>query len=482
MSSDYFYDGQIRRYILQFMRIFSDFKYEVGPDGNGISAQKNVPVIYGDPSWQAANILNGNTQNAIIPCPLMSCWVSGLQMAPERRQDPMNESTVSGIERELITNENLDPEYTTNPGNRFTIQRYMPVPYTLTMQLDLLSSNTTTKLQILEQILTIFNPGLQLQQNDNYFDWSNIFEVELQDIVWTSRTMPQSGQEKDVASLVFTMGIWINPPAKFKKHTIIEQIVTNIYEANNLSETEINKNLEDPVACVGDLLSRVTVTPGDYGISIGNRDYEGNELVLLTPHGVPDPDLSWTDLFSIHGKVQEGVSQITLLLGDIEDYDNIIVLNVNQSATKQNVLEFTVDEDTIPASTLPSADYFILPSSSKPGLGIIPNPLVAGNTAIILDDISTDNPVWINSSGLPKHSIAVFDGTEWSTIWDPSMYDGTEQHIDANLSTGLTRYVYNGSGWNHLFFGEYPRGTWRLSNLLIDNDVDPTEPGFKLDE
>jgi hypothetical protein len=46
---DYFYDGQIRRYVTQFMRIFIGFKWRAG-DGT----EKTVPVTYGDMSRQVA--------------------------------------------------------------------------------------------------------------------------------------------------------------------------------------------------------------------------------------------------------------------------------------------------------------------------------------------------------------------------------------------------------------------------------------------
>ena len=49
---DYFYDGQIRRYVTQFMRVFIGFKYKAG-DGE----EKHVPVLYGDMTRQVASII-----------------------------------------------------------------------------------------------------------------------------------------------------------------------------------------------------------------------------------------------------------------------------------------------------------------------------------------------------------------------------------------------------------------------------------------
>jgi hypothetical protein len=39
------------------------------------------------------------------------------------------------------------------------------------MQVDIWSTNEEMKLQILEQILVLFNPAIDFQKNENPFDW-----------------------------------------------------------------------------------------------------------------------------------------------------------------------------------------------------------------------------------------------------------------------------------------------------------------------
>jgi len=46
---EFFYDGQLRRYLTQFMRLMSSFSYQ---DGSG--NLKQIPVVYGDMSRQVA--------------------------------------------------------------------------------------------------------------------------------------------------------------------------------------------------------------------------------------------------------------------------------------------------------------------------------------------------------------------------------------------------------------------------------------------
>ena len=196
---DYFYDTQIRRYLLQVIRIFSDLSYEEKRDG-GTTVQERIPVMYGDPNRMVASLLRNNSENTVMPSPMMSVWIKGIAMAPERRQDPGFIGTQNIIEREHSAAEG----YGSDVGNMYTLKRYMPVPYNMQFQLDIWTTSTTTKLQIMEQLLTWFNPSLQLQQNDNQYDWTSIFEVILSDVQWSSRSIPSGATtERDVASLTF---------------------------------------------------------------------------------------------------------------------------------------------------------------------------------------------------------------------------------------------------------------------------------------
>ena len=70
---------------------------------------------------------------------------------------------------------------------------------------------------------------VQLQQNQNKFDWTSIFELELTNVNWSNRGIPQGGDmERDVASLEFKVPVWISPPAKVRRIKIIEQIEVQV--------------------------------------------------------------------------------------------------------------------------------------------------------------------------------------------------------------------------------------------------------------
>ena len=58
----YFYDEQIRRYILQFIRLFSEFSVKMGKDDAGNDLFQKIPVRYGDPSRVTAHVMKQNSE------------------------------------------------------------------------------------------------------------------------------------------------------------------------------------------------------------------------------------------------------------------------------------------------------------------------------------------------------------------------------------------------------------------------------------
>ena len=72
------YDGQIRRFVIQFVRMLSNFQVEFGKDSSGDRTLQTVPVYYGDISRQAAMILRGNSENTLNAVPAMATYISAL--------------------------------------------------------------------------------------------------------------------------------------------------------------------------------------------------------------------------------------------------------------------------------------------------------------------------------------------------------------------------------------------------------------------
>ena len=280
----YWYSAQLRQYRLQFIRAFSNFSVKTGNGGpNNTPELMRVPCRYGDPTRIAASIVRGNSENKVLSVPFITCYVEGITMSPSRRQDPQLVVPVQVNERIY------DPEkglYTNEIGNRYTVERYMPVPYDLTMQVDIWTNNEDIKEQLLEQILVLYNPAIDIQTSVNPIDWTVLTIIEMMDAInWSSRSIPVGTDNPiDVATLKFKLPIWINPPAKVKKQSIIHEIVTNIVQGQkDPNSVEWNEY---------EFLARNITTPGDCVLRVDPISSGVCSLMLCDSSGSPiDRDL-----------------------------------------------------------------------------------------------------------------------------------------------------------------------------------------------
>ena len=252
----FFYDSQIRRYIIQFIRMVSNFQVQFGQNSQGITALQRVPVIYGDSSRQASTIIRQNSENSLNSVPAMAVYISNLGYDRERVLNPTFVDTMSVRERYFDSSTGT---YSTQQGDVINVQRLMPVPYKLTLKLDIWTSNTEQKLQLLEQLTTLFNPALEIQSTDNYIDWTSITYILLTDVQWSSRSIPVGADTPiDVATLTFDLPIYISGPALIKKFGVIQKIIANIFNADG--------NIDEAIFNETNLMSKQYITPLQYGV------------------------------------------------------------------------------------------------------------------------------------------------------------------------------------------------------------------------
>ena len=201
----FFYDNQIRRYVIQFIRMVSNFQVQFGKDKNGITALQRVPVIYGDSSRQVASVIQQNSESALNSTPCMAVYITDLAYDRERVQNPTYVGKLNVRERYYNP---ATGNYSTTQGDVLTVERLMPVPYKLTLKLDIWTSNTEQKLQIIEQISTLFNPALEIQSTDNYIDWSSLSTATMTNLNYISRTIPAGAEDViDITTMVFELPI-----------------------------------------------------------------------------------------------------------------------------------------------------------------------------------------------------------------------------------------------------------------------------------
>ena len=459
MAQQFFYDQQIRRFLLQFIRAFSNFQVEYGKDRDGNTTLVTVPVKYGDATRMVSSIVRENSENKIIPTPMISCYVTGLEYNAERRQDP------TFIDKKHIRMRKFDPntnEYTTQQGNAFTVERVMPVPYTLQLNVDVWTSNTNQKLQLLEQLLVLFNPALEIQSTDNYLDWTSLSYIELAQTQWSSRSVPVGVDEQiDIATLSFTVPIWLTAPAKVKKLGVINKIVASIYD----DQGGIAEGVIDGQILLGE---RQKFTPMNFGIIVlGNtvqildRNETSTNKVDYTPLNDPPTkvgtdDVSWAALINQYGELQSGISQLRLEQGTAE-----IVGTVAFHPSDPHKLLWTVESDTVPTNDLPAVTKIINPLRSAPDAGLAT--AAQGQRYLILNAIgdasNTDGPDAWGSLVAGANDIVEYNGTDWQVAFDSSSDSGV--HYMTNTNTGL-QYKWTGTEWVKSYEGEYRAGDWSI--------------------
>lgn len=471
---NYFYDSQTRRFLLQFMRIFSEMYVRNGPDENGMYTLSRVPIVYGDPSNMVAQIIKGQSENTMLPVPMMSAYIDSIKMAPDRRRDTQFVQPLTAMEREF--NETTQT-YGPGAGTRYGVERYMPVPYDLYLKLDIWTSNTTNKLQILEQIQMIFNPSIMLQQNSNILDWTSIFEVWLEEITWTNRSIPQGGDNtRDVASLRFKLPIWISPPAKVTRSRIIEEIVTRIKTVDDIDpiRNAVANNIFDPFGCMDSETIQIVTTVGNYEISVNKNNLGIDEITLLHPYGNVNAILDWNELFSLYGKIEPSITSIRLKLNpDLDSDSGDILGTIELDPLRKNVLIFTPDQDTLPANTLQPITDIIDPTSVVPGAGL---PLAAAGQRYLLTGNSdyahepvippgVVNSPWGGNFVAYQNDIIQFNGTAWEVIFDSLNSTGKNYVVN---NSNQRQYLFENieKGWTYSYLGTYSPGYWRVENLI----------------
>ena len=336
----YFYDGQIRRYITQVIRVLSNFVVKYG-DGTLV----RVPVMYGDQDRQAASIVNANSENAVLTAPRIAVYVSDLDLARERLSDSSFISKLHIRERNIDNN----GDYGYSEGANYTVERLMPTPFDLTLKVDIWSTSTEQKLQLLEQILVLFNPSLEIQTTDNYIDWTSLSVLELGDVVFSSRSMPVGTQSAiDIATLTLKTPVYISSPVKVKKLGIITNIIANIFE--NKSDPHL-----DYIDGLGVDYATGQVDPInkmlDQRISIGNFDIIVEQTIVRIRSNEVSPGtwLSWEmAIRQFPGKITSGLSKIYLRQPD----DTEVVGTISIHPTDATLLVSAWDPDTFPSNTL----------------------------------------------------------------------------------------------------------------------------------
>lgn len=455
--AQFFYDNQIRRFLIQFAKVFSSWYVTKGKDPNGNDILIRVPIMYGDQSRQAATIIANNSASSLPSAPLITYYISALEYDQKRTQEPFFVEKLQVRQRAY----NLDTQqFEQTQGQAFTVERLMPVPYTLRVTVDFWTTNYNQKLELIEQLGTLFNPSLEIQSTDNFIDWTSLSVVYQDGLTFSSRSIPMGTNNPiDVMTWKFYMPIWLSTPAKLKKMGVIHKIIASIYKGNALEDIQ-NEDLL--------LGTRQKISPYGYKVL-----YLNNTLQLLpnneafTPPNTslsqptpPNTDLYWTALLNAYGTIRPGISQIWL---QNPYMDTDIVGTIVPDPMDDRLLIYSVDTDTLPQNTLQPVDSVINPLTVGPNAGL-PGP-VPNKRYLIVEDIGSENNSTVawgtliaKANDIIQYNVS---DNEWQVSFDSS--EATSIEYVTNLTTNVQyRYVPTEGIWMKSVEGWYGEGDYSI--------------------
>jgi len=454
--AQFFYDNQIRRFLIQFAKIFSNWYVTKGKDPAGNEILVRVPIMYGDSSRQASTIIANNSASNLPSAPLITYYISGLEYDQKRTQDPTYVDRINVRQRTFNAETG---QYESVQGQAFTVERLMPVPYTLRVSVDFWTTNYQQKLELIEQLGTLFNPSMEIQSTDNFIDWTSLSVVYQDGLTFSSRTIPQgTANPIDVMSWKFYMPIWLSNAAKLKKMGVIEKVIASIFKGTALQDIQNDDLL---------LGTRQKITPYGYKVLLmGNRlqllpadnDSFVSNVDLNYPEP-PDTSLYWTSLLNVYGTIRPGISQIWLQ----NPYMNTdIVGTIVPDPTDDRLLIYDIDADTLPQNTLSPVNSVVNPLISGPNAGL-PGP-VNGVRYLLVESVGSEGSPTIAWGELIANANDIVEYDADSGTWYVSFnsQEATTVEYVTNLTTSI-QYRYTPDGvWMKSYEGWYAQGDYSI--------------------
>jgi hypothetical protein len=442
MKLNYYYDGQFRRLLKHLIRVFGEFQVKNGLDSNGKQKYKTVPCRYADISRMAAYIISNGSENVLPSAPGITINVQTLKLDRPNIRAPAQYTSVMG--------ENVSPEenkYISELDKQYQISRYNPTPWKLVFNVNIWTTNLTNKLELWEQIATLFNPSVVLQLSENPYDWTGVVDIELTDCQFSTRGFPQgTDTDLDIMVLTFECPIWLSLPANVKQAKLIQQIVTNI----NTAKDELEIDLGNYIDSITDVYTPKNMCVLVDRINSANS-LETYEVTLvsssLNPISSNGKIYSWNRYLdyldpsfeskSLYLKFQQGIEEANPIRGDViqmptDDAPNKIIVQVDSSLYNGTGISITsfVSESNQLSNALP-AQYYI---------NIAEHPIVYGETTIKPNELfRIDN----NSA----------------EIFEPSSVEGYIYNINDTYYYRYNEVV----GWHQSVQNKYRQGYWRIA-------------------
>lgn len=241
----FFYDAQIARVLIQVgAKVFGGYQVVSGYQIDGKVRFTRVPVVFSGWSRVTQQMFGGISDNTIMKMPIMSYAINSLQRKESELRDPRH------IQQHVIRTRKKDPDgnlLINQPGELVVVERYMPVPYEMDIELSIWASNYDQLNQIVEQLCSQFNPDLELAISDSPSDWTSPTRILHNGAVSYDEITPAERPDPAIiARLSFIVTTRLSLPVRVYDATLIHEIDVNIRELEDFGFMYFGENIDLP--------------------------------------------------------------------------------------------------------------------------------------------------------------------------------------------------------------------------------------------
>lgn len=292
-NTNYWYNAQTRHIILCVLRLFSNFQISEGLDANNKPKLRRIPITFMSTDKSVVSMLNNNSDTVLETVPRMILSISNVKLNTDKSSGAAYYEYDTNITEKRF-DETLD-NYVYDKGNSYNITRLNPIPLGLEFKLHILTSMQDHKLQLFEQIRTLFTPTLELQFSENPLDWNRVTAITLTNLSWSTKNTNLESSTLDAMDMTFEVNTNLDLPALVQREAIITQINENI----------LDSSVDDLIVCDYKDATRVYHSPTNNRIKVEyNEDLNRQEVILLPS----EKCTSWFELFETYDLHYEGNS------------------------------------------------------------------------------------------------------------------------------------------------------------------------------
>ena len=239
----FYYGEQVYHYMVQFMSIFSGMQVSVGKsDSNPDGGLIYVPVRYGATDKVVEWIYSSQTANKPLRLPVMAAKVISLELAPELRKGMRTEEAKTRL-----------PRGGSLPDDLKVIRQMQPNPAKMMVELAVLTTNNKNRFEILEQIMLLFDPDVQIFTSDDYKDHYKLNRVEMIPNVNFEEEYPMGTSEPlFVDTYTFAINAYFRLPIDLKE-SYVKSIRLRLDAVSSLPASEAVIELNN-IGNAGDIL------------------------------------------------------------------------------------------------------------------------------------------------------------------------------------------------------------------------------------